>query len=71
MSREEWFDLPWYEAETYLEGLRLSGVLQNDEKQDPGPTPTPDEKPGEKKKAIDLASADFGQLSGFKVRRAG
>jgi hypothetical protein len=72
MSREEWFSLPWYEAETYLEGLRLQGILNNGEKQDSGPTQSPGKTPsGPKKKTLDLASADPGQLSGFQFRRAG
>lgn len=72
MSREEWFDLPWYDAETYLEGLRLQGVLSNGEKQDPGPTHGPEKQtPGTKKKTLDLASADAAQLAGFQFRRAG
>jgi hypothetical protein len=72
MSREEWFDLPWYEVEVYLEGLRESGVLKGGgEKRQSDPITPPTADDG---KALDLASASLdtlAQQTGVQTRRAG
>ena len=74
MSREEWFDLPWYEVEVYLEWLRDSGILKGGggEKRQADPVAPP--KAADNGKALDLASADLDSLAaqtGVQVRRAG
>lgn len=72
MSRDEWFDLPWYEAEVYLEGLRNVGILKGGNEQSQAGPEVPAEGP--KEKSIDLASAGLDTLAretGVQVRRAG
>jgi hypothetical protein len=70
MTRDEWFGLPWYEVQIFLEGLQDEGILggKDDDRGEPEPTPqsaSPDKRP------IDLANADLSELGFVQTRRAG
>lgn len=66
MDRQQWFELPWYEAQVLLDGLRAEGILGG-EKQEASSTPEP-KASGD---SIDIANADLSELGFLTTRRAG
>lgn len=66
MSPDQWFSLPWWEAEILLDGLvRQFGNGSTDKS--PGPAAPP---PSGKEK-INIASANLNELGFITTRRAG
>lgn len=65
LSPDEWDDLPWWEAELLLEGLRDQEILGDGKEKSP-----PSNGPGSAK-AIDLTQADLSAVGGVQIRRAG
>lgn len=61
MSRQEWDDLPWWEAHALIEGFEAEGIIGDGPKgQGSNGTPSP----------VDLSGGDLTGL-GFSTRRAG
>lgn len=68
LSVKEWDDLPWWEAELLMEGLRAQHIIgvPGDQANQTNNVAVPKDKP-----RLDVTTAPLETIGGFTTRRAG